>query len=292
MSLETLHKTIKTTQELREIVSNMKSLSSVSINQYEQAGKVLEKYRRNLKEAFHALAVTGKLPHFHFNKNTVTRHLFIVIGSDNGMVGRYNKELLDLLKSYLKKQHINKKDSLFVIVGKRLAILAEQADFPLWICYGISNSLKNVISLSENLILKIDEATAKEHISNVNVLYHQRRNSSVTLENRSILPLDIERLHNLRRKKWETNNIPQIGGNALQMFNALTNESLLITLAKQLNASLAAEHYTRMTNMQNAEKNIDENLAELNLQYQQQRQEDITEELIDVISGAEALRKK
>ena len=47
-----------------------------------------------------------------------------------------------------------------------------------------------------------------------------------------------------------------------------------------------------MTNMQNAEKNIDENLEELNLEYQQQRQADITDELIDVISGAEAMKDK
>ena len=59
-----------------------------------------------------------------------------------------------------------------------------------------------------------------------------------------------------------------------------------------LNDSLASEHFTRMTNMQEAEKNIDENLERMNLEYQQQRQENITDELIDVISGADAMRKK
>jgi F-type H+-transporting ATPase subunit gamma len=47
-----------------------------------------------------------------------------------------------------------------------------------------------------------------------------------------------------------------------------------------------------MTNMQNAEKNIDDNLAELDKKYQQSRQEQITDELIDVISGVTALEKK
>ena len=46
-----------------------------------------------------------------------------------------------------------------------------------------------------------------------------------------------------------------------------------------------------MINMQNAEKNIDENLEKLNHIYQQERQEDITDELIDVISGSEAIHK-
>ena len=42
--------------------------------------------------------------------------------------------------------------------------------------------------------------------------------------------------------------------------------------------------------MQNAEKNIDESLEQMNLEYQQERQENITDELIDVISGAEAVK--
>ena len=42
--------------------------------------------------------------------------------------------------------------------------------------------------------------------------------------------------------------------------------------------------------MQAVEKNIDENLEAMNLEYQQMRQENITTELLDVVSGAEALR--
>ena len=48
----------------------------------------------------------------------------------------------------------------------------------------------------------------------------------------------------------------------------------------------------RLTTMQAAEKNIDENLETMNLQYQQMRQENITTELLDVVNGAEAMRKK
>ena len=80
--------------------------------------------------------------------------------------------------------------------------------------------------------------------------------------------------------------------NTQRLFSSLIRESLIMSLSGAINYSLAAEHFTRMTNMQNAEKNIDENLAELNQEYQQQRQEQITDELIDIISGAEAMKKK
>ena len=74
----------------------------------------------------------------------------------------------------------------------------------------------------------------------------------------------------------------------INIFIEYSNDNL--KLSTQLNYSLAAEHFTRMTNMQNAEKNIDENLAVLDLEYQRERQENITDELIDVISGAEAMK--
>ena len=63
----------------------------------------------------------------------------------------------------------------------------------------------------------------------------------------------------------------------------------MILLSSALTFSLAAEHHARMINMQNAEKNIDESLEQMNQEYQQKRQEAITEELIDVVSGSEAI---
>ena len=72
----------------------------------------------------------------------------------------------------------------------------------------------------------------------------------------------------------------------------LIKEYLMIAVSSALTYSLAAEHHTRMINMQNAEKNIDERLEAFNQEYQQKRQDSITEELIDVVSGSEAIKKK
>ena len=61
-SLESLQKRIKTTQDLRDIVSMMKTLSSVSILQYDEALVSLKGYRKNIRDAFHALVKRGNLP--------------------------------------------------------------------------------------------------------------------------------------------------------------------------------------------------------------------------------------
>ena len=98
MSSEALKKRIKTTQDLREIVSTMKSLSSVSILQYEQANSALEKYRRNLRDAFHALIRKEGIHSLRVNASQPEKHLIILIGSDSGMVGKFNKEIIQNLE--------------------------------------------------------------------------------------------------------------------------------------------------------------------------------------------------
>ena len=290
MSIEALQKKIKTTQDLREIVGNMKTLSSVSILQYEQASAVLEKYQRNLRDAIHVLALHNGIPQFITTQSAHPQYLFIIIGSDNGMVGRFNRELCEQIKAFLKAQKISAADAYFITIGKRLSSLVEQAGFNVLYGYATSNSVKAVVSLAETLILRIEQAMRKQRITNLYTCFHRRANTTgVDVELKKILPVDAEQLLKLRQKKWDTNNVPMLPVAKDKMFAALVGEIMMIALAKQINASLAAEHYIRMTNMQNAEKNIDENLEKMNLEFQQQRQEEITGELIDVISGVNAM---
>jgi F-type H+-transporting ATPase subunit gamma len=293
MTIDVLQRKIKTTNDLRDIVTTMKTMSSASIGQYERAAKVLEKYRQNIQNAFHALALQDGLPIISHQQNSIKRYLFLMIGSDNGMVGKFNKEIVELADAEIKNRHLSKKDVLLITVGRRIATLAEQAKYNIYAGYGVSNSVKVINSLAESLILKLDKVLRQERINHVTVFYHQRMNNmTVSIKKQDVLPFDFSRYRKLKNKAWGTNNIPQTDISSEQLFTALMNEIIMIGLAEKLNASLAAEHFVRMTNMQNAEKNIDENLEQLNLAYQQQRQEEITDELIDVVSGAEALKKK
>ena len=125
MSIEALQKRIKTTEDLRSIVSTMKALSSVSILQYEQANRHLKKYRDNLTDAFHALVLSQGLP--DISKDTsAPRYLFILVGSDSGLVGKFNQELIGKTTDWLKSNNINIADVWFITIGKRITALAEQ----------------------------------------------------------------------------------------------------------------------------------------------------------------------
>ena len=293
-SLESLQKRIKTTEDLHDIVSMMKTLSSVSILQYDEALSSLKGYRKNIADAFHALIKRGNVPPNSFgtlHKNGKT--LYILIGTDSGLVGRFNTELVNKTFRDVNDSDLRLPDTLFIGVGKRVIGLLASRKVNLFAKYAISNSIKTVNSLAGTLIVKIYEAIQKERVSSVIVYYHKREPAGTTsLEKIKLLPSDKSVYERLRQKKWDTNNVPLITMPPQKLFEALVKEYLMIELCSMLTYSLSAEHHTRMINMQNAEKNIEESLEKLNLEYQQKRQDAITEELIDVVSGAQALSKK
>ncbi len=289
MTLESLQKRIKTTQDLRNIVSTMKALSSVSILQYDEAALSLKGYQKNIRDAFHAMIKRGDLPS-RLKPAAAGKTLIILVGTDSGLVGRFNTEIVKKALLDLQENKTPLSDTLFLTVGKRMMAAADSHHLNIFAKYAISNSIKVVNSLAGTLIIKIFEAMQSRKVTNVLVYYHKREQASATtLEKMTLLPFDEKNYERLRQKPWKTNNIPLITMKPKALLDTLIKEYLMIQMCAALTYSLASEHHTRMVNMQNAEKNIDESLEHLNLEYQQKRQDAITEELIDVVSGAQAL---
>ncbi len=107
-----------------------------------------------------------------------------------------------------------------------------------------------------------------------------------------LLPLDEKWQHQFSDTKWTTNKTPQIAGRAEPTLFALIREYLFVSLFKACAESLASENASRLSAMQRAEKNIEELLADLNNTFNRLRQSSIDEELFDVVSGFEALKKQ
>ena len=289
MTQEALNKRIKTTQDLRGIVSTMKMLSSVSVGQFERALKSLNQCTENLESAFLGLFSQEDFqytpPILPRDKNRV---LAVVIGTDNGLVGRFNRDIMENMKKNLSAQNNQIK---LIVVGKRLAHMIFNNHFPIIAKYSNSNTVKEIPSLAGAILTKINQSVSKEGFNCVWLFYSNRQNAKLSIQAEQLIPFQKNLLENLKTKKWNGKTLPLVTANYTELFSALIHEYFTITLSHALAASLAAEQYTRMIHMQQAEKNIDEKLTELQLAYQQQRQNQITDELVDIVSGAEAINK-
>ncbi|MBP5344304.1 MAG: F0F1 ATP synthase subunit gamma [Alphaproteobacteria bacterium] len=292
MSLEILKKRIQTTTDLKEIVSTMKSLSSASVGQYEKALVSLYQYGQTVKAGFNGLTRADFFTYQPMKIRNNPNVLAVVIGSDNGLVGRFNRDLMSFTEQTLNELHPNGEKHILAI-GKRIGLLAPLYHLHSEGMYPLSNSVKEISIISGIILTKIHELIAKKHIDVVYLFFNQKQgNTAFISDYLQVIPLPSEQFGNVKKEKWQGRMAPLITASKDELFQALVREYLVVVLAHALTASLASEHYTRMLHMQEAERNIDDSLSAFNLEYQQLRQNQITDELIDIVSGSEQINKQ
>ena len=108
---------------------------------------------------------------------------------------------------------------------------------------------------------------------------------------RPLLPLDRAWQRTLTQRPWPGHNLPEVIGDSLTTVRSLIREYLFVSIFRACAESLASENASRLAAMQRAEKNIAALLDTLNGDFHRLRQNDIDEELFDVITGFEALKK-
>lgn len=285
MTQEVLKKRIKTTNDLYGIVTTMKLLSSVSVGQYEKALVALNQYTQTISLAFQGLFRQEffSLPNTS-NHQKSGKTLVIVIGSDNGLVGRFNWELVQEVKKESPLASIK-----LITIGKRLSTSFFSKGLKPDFSYSNSNTLSEISSLADTILTKVNQLISADSFEKVLLFYNKKENNSFQPQKLQLLPFSEEILKQLKETPWSGRMLPLINPENESLFSALSQEYLIVFLVQALTSSLACEHYIRMLHMQQAEKNIEKKLAQLDLIYQQERQNQITNELIDIVSGAQAM---
>ncbi len=285
MTQEALKKRIKTTNDLYGIVTTMKLLSSVSVGQYEKALLSLNQYTHTIKLAFHGLFQQEFFSlNDRINGQKSGKTLVVAIGSDNGLVGRFNRDLMQTIQQEYAKSSIK-----LITVGKRMTTTFLGKNIKPEFSYSNSNTLNEISSLADTLLTKINQLISADNFEKVVLFYNQKENNSFKTEKLQLLPFSTDVLEKFKKTPWSGRMIPLISPENENLFSELSQEYLIVFLIRALTSSLACEHYIRMLHMQQAEKNIEKKLAQLDLIYQQERQNQITNELIDIVSGAQAM---
>ncbi|MEO6229862.1 MAG: F0F1 ATP synthase subunit gamma [Ferruginibacter sp.] len=292
-TLENLRSKTEGASDLKSVVSAMKAMAASNIVQYETAVNSLADY-------FHTIAL-GIVAYFKAEKIAAINEpatsknkpeeviCAIVFGSDQGLVAQFNDSMANFVSASLKA--LPGKKEIWA-VGERVQLLLSDEGFNTSKLYTVPNDINAVTSLVTEILNKSQERQQKEVVTSFYIFHNQPNpNSGYSPVMQRFLPLDEKWKNSIQQIQWPTKLPPQIAGGVEPTLVALINGYLFASLYKASVESLASENASRLDAMQRAEKNITDLLEELGKKYHRLRQSSIDEELFDVVSGFEALKK-
>ena len=159
--------------------------------------------------------------------------------------------------------------------------------------FSVPGSVAGITPMVQELLLRSDQwqNPATQPIIEQVFLFYNQLQSTVAYRSRMqrLLPINLKQLRHLEKQPWPSPVLPAFSMDWLPLFSALLREHLFVSLFRAFAESLASENAARLVSMQAAERNIEERLGELHKLYHHQRQDAITSELLDIISGFELL---
>jgi F-type H+-transporting ATPase subunit gamma len=289
---------INSVQGLQSVVKTMKALAAVSIRQYERAVESLVDYDRTVE-----LGLQIVLKHRYFDPNAIglpaianqdltgMQTGIVVFGSDQGLCGQFNEQIAEYAIAQLRELEIDPDNIWLAAIGARLLPALQASKLPITEKFSLPTSATSITASVQDLLVTLEQWRSEADLRQI-ILFHNRPTSGASYQPRTVklLPMDPDWLRQLQLRPWETSVFPTFTMDWQPLFDALVREYLFVALHRAFAESLASENASRLASMQAAEKNIDENLSDLNSQYRRERQSAITSELLDIVSGFEALK--
>lgn len=313
-SLKEVRIRISSVASTKQITSAMKMVSASKLRKAQDAIVSMRPYAFKLKEILENLSSSLDTSEGIYSKQREIRNvLIIVITSNRGLCGAFNSNVIKLTNKLAYDKY--KENSTSVIcIGKKgadyfrkteLGIMG--SDMPKRL-YGLYDELTfdNVAPVAE----KIMSFFIDGEFDKIELVYNRFKNASVQiLTAEQFLPVQqppsgspqrVERA-NAQESQHETDDA---GGDNItsnradyifepdkeEIVQDLIPKSLKVQFYKALLESYASEHGARMTAMHKATDNATELLKDLKLSYNKARQAAITNEILEIVGGAEALK--
>jgi len=289
LTTEFLKRRIQSAQDLLGVVKTMKALAAVSIRQYQRAVESLGEYNRTVEMGLQ-IVLRQSAETMAQTRSKTTRLGAIVFGTDQGLCGQMNNIIVSHAMEEMNKTGIRKENRIIIAVGIRTADLLEDSGQPVFEILTTPGSTAGITPMVQDITMLLEDWRFKRQVEHMHLFYNEYI-SGATYRPKTlrILPVEEAWLKDLKQRKWESRTLPLFTMDWENLFRAMIREYLFVSIYRAFANSLASENASRLAAMQSAEKNIEERLEELFMQFHRQRQMVITEEILDIVSGFEAL---
>ncbi len=296
-NLKEVRSRISSVNSTQQITKAMKMVSAAKLKRAVDASSTMAPYSERLRTMMaKVLPDLENFSNVFSSIRPLKKVLLIVITSNRGLAGAFNANIIRLAYNRIQSNYSNllkKEDILLLPIGKKgfeffkrkgYVIVDNPSD--------IFNSLH--FSASSEIANKVMSGYINGEWDHVEIFYNRFKNAALQIqENLQLIPIKPEGLEaqniSIPRNKANSNYIfePTLE----EVVDYLIPESICATLYSALLSSFASEHGARMTSMDKATENAAELLKALKLQYNRARQASITNEILEIVSGANAMGK-
>lgn len=269
---------LQTLHELQEIVGAMRAMAAARVQEAQVALDGTRAYAQVIGDAIaEALPLLPEVPSPGIAARDTPRGLVLFM-TEHGFTGAFNDQLFDAAR-----RAMSGGEALFVVGSRGRALIEEHGLTPAW-ATDMAVHAGAVTDTARRVADALYHRFERGSLAAVAILYFQDQGGGRrVLERQSLLPVDLEQYGEPRRRVSPLTNLaPQ------SLIEGLTGEYVFAQLAHAAMESFASENSARLAAMQSAREKLDERLTELQGLERRLRQQQITDELLEIVIGADA----
>jgi F-type H+-transporting ATPase subunit gamma len=293
-SLKDLRNSIASVRNMRKITSAMKMVAASKLRRAQEQAQIAQPYAERMAGILSRLAAnyvaTASSPKLLTGTGKDHVHLLVVVTSDRGLAGGFNSNSVREARRVIKQLLADGKEVKILTVGRKAKdLLRRDQSSRLGLTFEGIGSKRVAFSEAEGVANAIVQMYEAGEFDVCTVIYNRFKSviSQVPTVQQLIpfaLPTDA-----VKADTHEVRAVYEFEPSEDEILAALLPRNFAIQIYGALLDSAAGEQAARMTAMDNASRNAEDLTKKLTLRYNRARQASITKELIEIVSGAEAL---
>jgi len=280
---------------IRAIDPILSALRTISMGSWQSALNRLsnvQTYRNQFVDIYNAILpyINARQVNSNEGKIKVRRVYAIIVGSERGLIGKFNRDIAEFSASYLVEQQQKNIGVDFWLLGSRIKRIFSQHHLPYTSFSSLSTTSLPPYRLASDITNELLMLYEKREIDAVDVIYNNYQGSSrYKITVKRIIPFtpDVNQSQ-VHEPPWPPAIVET---DSVSLYTQLVKQETAIHMYGLLLTSAAAEHSARYQLLEEATQNAQRLIEELNLAVQMSRRQAITREMQELAVGAGMLEK-
>lgn len=282
MSTQDLRKRIKSVKNTQQITKAMKMVASARLIKAQQKALATTPYANKLQEILgHVMSSCGHVQYSLAKAREVKKTAYIVVGADKGLAGAFTTNVMKHVLNHLEGKSPD--EYILITVGRKPRDIFKHRKYPVYKSFsGFSD--KPEISNAWEIGQFVTDLYNSEEVDKVEIIYtHFINTITYDVRQEQIIPVQFETHKDFVSASYLFEPEEEV------LVEELLPQYINFSIYHGLLQSCASELGSRMTAMTTASDNAGELIKTLDLQYNRLRQAQITNEISEIIGGANAL---